>query len=429
MNTIKEVVEYLKTKKNVFLYGAGEIAKRMEKQFTKRGVNVSGYIVTERGENPRMLHGKTVMTRDEFLAKEIDFAEYAIVVAFRCDKKGLANDLSECGLRNVVFPKNRVYDSLLLQERCNTYNALQTDYYIDIDRKDMEIVQGALTERKTGVPFFRIPVYHENVVSAVQEYCLKSEYEREYGELRILPHESKAYISCEKGQEYGIEMYVITTHFDTADVEDIKKTGFIPLQVGAALTDIRKGCLTDDIGDNISKKNRNYSECTGLYWIWKNTKNQKYVGLCHYRRRLELDNQMISVLEKENIGAVLPLPQFSVDTMQEFFPIYISKQDWELLKNAVIEYDSVYESIFCEHEHSHFYFPCNIFLMQRSWFDAYCEFAFWVADQVEAEYRRQGIVREDRYMGYLFENMTSLFIKRHYKEMNVACSEIEWVSF
>ena len=39
----------------------------------------------------------------------------------------------------------------------------------------------------------------------------------------------------------------------------------------------------DDSGDNISAKNKYYSELTGLYWVWKNT-NQEITGCCHYRR-------------------------------------------------------------------------------------------------------------------------------------------------
>ena len=45
---------------------------------------------------------------------------------------------------------------------------------------------------------------------------------------------------------------------------------YIPIQVGAALTDKRVADITDDTGDNISLLNVNYSELTGLYWVWKN---------------------------------------------------------------------------------------------------------------------------------------------------------------
>ena len=52
------------------------------------------------------------------------------------------------------------------------------------------------------------------------------------------------------------------------------------LQVGSALTDKRiySGVMTDDTGENISEKNQQYCELTGLYWIWKNAK-EDYVGL------------------------------------------------------------------------------------------------------------------------------------------------------
>ena len=57
---------------------------------------------------------------------------------------------------------------------------------------------------------------------------------------------------------------------------------FLPIQVGAALHPAL-GYIPDTTGDNISAKNPNYRELTGLYWAWKNL-DCEYIGLCHYRR-------------------------------------------------------------------------------------------------------------------------------------------------
>lgn len=80
----------------------------------------------------------------------------------------------------------------------------------------------------------------------------------------------------------------------------------LPIHVGrasAALTkdgninDAEKQWLSDnligdDTGDNISGRNREYSECTGLYWFWKNYDYGKldYVGVFQYRRQLILND-------------------------------------------------------------------------------------------------------------------------------------------
>lgn len=44
--------------------------------------------------------------------------------------------------------------------------------------------------------------------------------------------------------------------------------GYIPLQVGAEGKE-SLGYLADNTGDNISSKNANYCELTGLYWFGK----------------------------------------------------------------------------------------------------------------------------------------------------------------
>ena len=80
----------------------------------------------------------------------------------------------------------------------------------------------------------------------------------------------------------------------------------LPIHVGRASTALTKdgrihdeekqwlvdNLIGDDTGDQISKRNREYSECTGLYWFWKNYDYGKldYVGVFQYRRQLILND-------------------------------------------------------------------------------------------------------------------------------------------
>lgn len=75
---------------------------------------------------------------------------------------------------------------------------------------------------------------------------------------------------------------------------------FLPVQVGAAISDVDLGMQRDDQVngepcDNISAKNKNYCELTALYWAWKNIKkiypNIEYIGLNHYRRYFSFDRK------------------------------------------------------------------------------------------------------------------------------------------
>lgn len=76
-----------------------------------------------------------------------------------------------------------------------------------------------------------------------------------------------------------IRMYV-STH---VNVPMPMQSYFLPLQLGSADKQPWDGYVSDNTGDHISAKNRHFGELTGLYWVWKNTQDEK-VGWCHYRR-------------------------------------------------------------------------------------------------------------------------------------------------
>ena len=104
----------------------------------------------------------------------------------------------------------------------------------------------------------------------------------------------------------SLEIYMAKFFKDKALVNPPELTDYIyPIQVGAANTDIVLSDIRDNIGDNISKKNVNYCELTGLYWIWKNKlcvekefDDDKYYGLAQYRRMFVLSGDDLSRLKK-----------------------------------------------------------------------------------------------------------------------------------
>ena len=72
----------------------------------------------------------------------------------------------------------------------------------------------------------------------------------------------------------------------------------IVLQVGAALTAkrISPKAVADCEGESISNRNKQFCELTGLYWVWKNAR-EDYVGLVHYRRHFLLPDNWTERME------------------------------------------------------------------------------------------------------------------------------------
>ena len=65
----------------------------------------------------------------------------------------------------------------------------------------------------------------------------------------------------------------------------IKKLGYIPVGLGENF--FSGDWFRDNSGQNISKKNKNYAECTYHYWFWKNLLDKhdgEWIGFCHYRK-------------------------------------------------------------------------------------------------------------------------------------------------
>ncbi len=78
----------------------------------------------------------------------------------------------------------------------------------------------------------------------------------------------------------------------------IKDLNYIPVGLGESNFD--KLWLRDNHGENISEKNKYYSEYTFHYWLWKNYLDQidsKWIGFCQY----EKFNNVLSIDECKSL--------------------------------------------------------------------------------------------------------------------------------
>jgi hypothetical protein len=169
--------------------------------------------------------------------------------------------------------------------------------------------------------------------------------------------------------------------------------------------------FSDDSGASISHKNRHYSELTGWFWIWKNVRDIKYVGLSHYRRYFLLDpnhelyfkyNQ-ISFGGSDHNLAYLTHPDrsaFAVDILSSgkiVVPkrIYLREsitshycrvhieEDWYLFRETVKSLWPEYSQHLAWFDRADWLHGCNLMIAPRHFLDAYMADLFSVLEAME----------------------------------------------
>ena len=288
------------------------------------------------------------------------------------------------------------------------------------------------TDRDTGLYRWRIKdsgmvFYPKQMTGAVRNDDIWKEYMSQFSCCTFLPYQEVGLCDVRR-PDISLEVYMAKFHKDRPINLPVLPDWILPIQVGKALTDIRVARLTDDTGENISAKNVDYSEATALYWMWKNTGGQDYIGLFHYRRQMAMGKDTLERLQQYDM--LLTVPTFNLVKNKEFFcEHFILEKDWKLMMAYIKEYDSAYYETALRYESSHFLFPCNIFIMRREYFDTVCLFIFGILEKVEGYYRDLKMVREDRYLGYLVESLLSIYIMHHADMLKVVYTDMKYYYF
>lgn len=224
---------------------------------------------------------------------------------------------------------------------------------------------------------------------------------------------------------------------------------YLPLHVGREnKKDI--GYIGDNTGDNISCKNANYCELTGIYWAWKNL-DADYIGLAHYRRHFtnssltqrKLYGKKKCVLNAREVESILQsynviLPnkrRYYIETIKghyEHTP-WLYAKDLELLRMTLEKLYPEYLSYFDMVLNRTWAHMFNMFIMKRELFDKYCEWLFSILFEVEKNIDITGYTAmESRVYGFLSELLLDVWIEKNkvkYKELPVMFMEKQnWIS-
>ena len=194
---------------------------------------------------------------------------------------------------------------------------LQTDYPVYLGTRG--VYHGGLTEKLSRMGMKEIIPVTPALDRELRDRFLEiyfAEREREYPKLNA-PGEP----AC---------IYIARSVFDQPLRREYKLSeSQKEIQVGAALTERRICELTDDVGEQISGRNRQFCELTALYWIWKNAR-QEIVGLEHYRRHFLLGERWLSDMREREIDVILPTPLYVAPSIAGNYRERHVASDWEI---------------------------------------------------------------------------------------------------
>lgn len=240
------------------------------------------------------------------------------------------------------------------------------------------------------------------------------------------------------------------------DTPRLNNGAFTSIHVGRALAAAPLAdTIGDDTGDNISLKNRNYSELTAMYWMLKNV-DADYYGLFHYRRMLNfsgVERWMFhdfapatqaafgwteagarAVCDRFDVvtGPRCNVHPFEVPTQPmsnyDFYCREHQKQDIDLTLEVVKELSPDIYPYIDGYMRGMTCFYGNVFIMRRDVFLEYADWLFKILFEVE---KRSDISGYDPYQrrvwGFLSERLMGGFIDYVAAKMQLRIGELPMV--
>lgn len=210
---------------------------------------------------------------------------------------------------------------------------------------------------------------------------------------------------------------------------------YMPIHVGKAISHTDLNIQGDDMGDNISDKNRNYCELTALYWAWKNLTGIDYIGLCHYRRYFNFAPSFFQrrdkyVIQLKDLGIkqelpdipalfreydmLLPKPFLSGRSLRRHYCVFHNSSDYDILRQVISELTPGYMKAFDElMDNTNRLMSYNMFLTTWECFDHYCNWLFKILFEVEKRIEISGETYQARVFGFMSERLLNVYCYHH----------------
>lgn len=209
---------------------------------------------------------------------------------------------------------------------------------------------------------------------------------------------------------------------------------YLPLHVGSEGKD-DLGYVTDNTGDNISLKNPNFCELTGMYWAWKNLNND-YIGLAHYRRHFSLKKKsndkfknILTLNEADkllnDVDVLLPKKrEYFIETLYNHYKHTMYVEPLDETRNIISEIYPEYLKYFDRLKKRTSAHMFNMFIMKKEIFNDYCTFLFNILFELE---KRIDNTKYDNFHARFYGRISELLLDVYLEKNNIKYKEVRFM--
>lgn len=201
-----------------------------------------------------------------------------------------------------------------------------------------------------------------------------------------------------------------------------KLEGYLPLAVGATANK-NLDYIGDNTGENISEKNKNFCELTGVYWIWKNDHSSDIVGISHYRRyftKQHFFRNPKKLLDKKTIektlkkyDVILPPKEIYKETATEQYCLSSGfKEDLDKVEKIIIDKYPDYHDTYKKIMNQNLMHQFNMLIITKEKYNSYCDWLFNILFELEKDVDLSNGYNnyQKRIFGFLSERLLNVWV-------------------
>lgn len=226
-------------------------------------------------------------------------------------------------------------------------------------------------------------------------------------------------------REYTVKVFVAAHKPYEMPVDEM----YLPLHVGAAGKD-SIGYQRDDEGENISNLNPYFCELTGLYWAWKNLK-EEYIGLVHYRRLFTMNGHTLTRADIQpylgKIRVFVPRKRhYYIETLKSHYEHTHYPEHLDVTRNVVAKQQSEYLDAYEKAINRTWGYMFNMMIMERTLLNDYCTWLFNILDDVFKQIDTTDYSPfAKRYAGRLSEILFNVWLEKNISSGKIKKTEIK----